>query len=84
MNYSSTNIIDKILIPILPITVFVFCGFEHSIADMFYLLINSFYNLSLSTFNILIPVTLGNIIGGMFIGLMYYIINNKLNDKGEM
>ena len=77
MNYNSTSVIDKILIPIVPITVFVFCGFEHSVADMFYLSINSLYNLNLQSFLILIPVTIGNIIGGAFIGLMYYLSNNK-------
>jgi formate/nitrite transporter FocA (FNT family) len=37
INHSSKNILEKILIPILPVSLFVLCGFEHSIADMFYI-----------------------------------------------
>lgn len=76
MNCSSKSIADKILIPIFPITIFVFCGFEHSIADMFYLALNNFYSFNISTFWVLLPVTIGNVLGGMFIGLIYYIVSN--------
>ena len=70
----------------LPYMVFVFSGFEHSVANMSYisggLLIHSQYgSLGLVTagltwynfiVSILVPVTLGNIVGGLFIGFMFW------------
>ena len=58
----------KILIIMLPVTLFVISGYEHSVADMFYFASGktSFYNL--------IPVTIGNIIGGLLVVLC---IKNK-------
>ena len=58
----------KILIIMLPVTLFVISGYEHSVADMFY-----FSAGKTSLFN-LIPVTLGNIIGGLLVVLC---IKNK-------
>lgn len=64
------NIIDKVISIFIPITLFIVCGFEHSIANMFF-----FSASNVSWFN-LIPVTIGNIIGGVLIVLM-------TNNKGE-
>ncbi|MDD3262684.1 MAG: formate/nitrite transporter family protein [Candidatus Absconditabacteria bacterium] len=79
---------DKVLGIIFPITAFVAGGFEHSVANMFYLPFA--YLLKISGFvvenvdtahltlkyifvNNLLPVTLGNIIGGMiFVGMAYW------------
>ena len=52
----------------LPVTLFVISGYEHSVADMFYFSVGK-----TSLFN-LIPVTLGNIIGGLLVVLC---IKNK-------
>ncbi len=88
---------DKILSIIFPITAFVAAGFEHSVANMYFipigLLIKSaasaefwsqigsnaaaFGNLTLGNFlwRNLLPVTLGNIIGGaLMVGLVYWFI----------
>ena len=88
---------DKILSIIFPITTFVAAGFEHSVANMYFipvgLLIKStasadfwsqigsnaalFENLTLANFlwRNLLPVTLGNIIGGaLMVGLAYWFI----------
>jgi formate transporter len=93
--YSARSTTDKILSIIFPITAFVAAGFEHSIANMYFipmgLLIKSgapesfwtaigktpadFGNLTISNFFIknLLPVTIGNIIGGaVMVGLVYW------------
>ena len=61
----------KILIIMLPVTLFVISGYEHSVADMFYFSVGK-----TSLFN-LIPVTLGNIIGGLLVVLC---IKNKIQE----
>ena len=52
------------------ITAFVFCGFEHIIADMYYLsvYILNFGALQMDVEKVLICVTVGNLIGGGFVG----------------
>ncbi len=72
MAIMSKDIISKIVCCILPIMAFVACGFEHCVANMFLiplgLLIKgtSVSGLHIIFQNIL-PVTLGNIVGGLFI-----------------
>lgn len=51
---------------ILCVSVFILCGFEHCIADMYYLLLDPNVTL-LRAVKVLIAVTLGNTIGG-FVG----------------
>jgi formate/nitrite transporter len=86
---------DKILAIVFPISAFVAAGFEHSIANMYFipiaLLIKSdgaflatigknvgdYAGLTWTNFLIanLLPVTLGNVIGGVFlVGLVYWFI----------
>jgi len=93
LTYSAKTVSGKILAIIFPITAFVAAGFEHSVANMYFLpyalMIKGFdpafatsskVNLtsltwSSSLLNNLLPVTLGNIIGGaIFIGAMYWSI----------
>jgi formate transporter len=82
LTFSARTTVDKIVAIIFPITAFVAAGFEHSIANMYFipygLLIKQFdpafvsqsgvdvSNLTWGTFviNNLVPVTIGNIIGG--------------------
>jgi formate transporter len=94
---SARSVTDKILAIIFPITAFVAAGFEHSVANMYFipmgLLIKSFApagfwqaigqtaadygNLTWGAFFLknLLPVTIGNIIGGAgFVGLVYWFI----------
>ena len=91
------SVTDKILAIIFPITAFVAAGFEHSVANMFFvpmgLLIKAFApgtfweaigrspvdfaNLTWNSFLVanLLPVTIGNIIGGgVMVGLVYWFI----------
>ena len=63
--YLSSKIKDftliKAIVIMLPVTLFVISGFEHSVANMFYFTIGQ-----VSYFN-LIPATIGNILGGLLI-----------------
>ncbi len=97
MCYSARSTIDKILAIIPPISAFVAAGFEHSIANMYFIPIALFIkNMGTSAFfeaikktpadfthltwgNFflvnLLPVTIGNIIGGVvMVGLVYWFI----------
>ena len=76
ISLSSVSTEGKILAIVFPITVFIIGGFEHSVANMFFLpaalLIKGLsFEGVLLMFNNLIPVTLGNIIGGVIIVLLH-------------
>ena len=95
LTYSARSTVDKIMAIIFPITAFVAAGFEHSIANMYFvpyaLVIKQFdpnyvalvadkvINLDTLTWsafigNNLIPVTIGNIIGGtVLVAAVYWM-----------
>lgn len=77
MAFGADTVGGKILAIFGPIMLFVLCGFEHSIANMYYGTAGSLMtDLSLWGFvvNNLLPVTIGNIIGGAgFVGAGYYL-----------
>lgn len=94
--YSARSTTDKILSIIFPISAFVAAGFEHSVANMYFIPMGLFIKwfdpaftaqaaaqgvpvaaLNLTRFlaGNLLPVTLGNIIGGAgMVGLVYWFI----------
>lgn len=95
--FSARTTTDKILSVLFPISAFVAAGFEHSIANMYFIPMGLFIKLgapeafwrvvgktaadysSLTCYNFLItnllPVTIGNIIGGAgMVGLVYWFI----------
>jgi formate transporter FocA len=97
MCYSARSTVDKILAIVPPIAAFVAAGFEHSIANMYFIPVALFIkqfgtpaffeaikktpmdfpHLTWSNFFLvnLLPVTIGNIIGGvLMVGLMYWFI----------
>ncbi len=85
MAYAGQTITDKVMGIIFPITAFVAAGFEHSVANMYILSIGLLekshvtYQADALTItgaiNNIIPVLLGNIIGGgVFVGLVYSTI----------
>lgn len=97
MTYSARSTTDRILAIIPPITAFVAAGFEHSVANMYFIPMGLFIktvapdsfwaaiqktagdyaDLTWSNLfvNNLIPVTIGNIIGGaLLVGAMYWFI----------
>jgi formate/nitrite transporter len=105
MTYSARTTTDKILVIILPIACFVAAGFEHSIANMYFIPLAlfvktldptvyakivadlnngaDFAHLSWNNFFVanLLPVTVGNIIGGVvMVGLIYWFV--YLRKKG--
>ncbi len=80
--YGAKDISGKILGIWFPIMAFVAMGFEHSVANMFFIPTAIFYgaDVSWSAFIIdnLIPVTIGNIIGGaIFVGAAYWFVYEK-------
>ncbi len=95
--FSARSATDKILAIIFPITAFVAAGFEHSVANMYFLTIGwlvkigapaafwasigktaaDYSNITWSNIFLvnLLPVTIGNIIGGsIMVGLVYWFI----------
>ena len=69
----------KALVIYLPIFLFIMLGLEHSVANMYYLAagyINNGIGLKAVLAN-LIPVTLGNVVGGMGFGIIYYLVQKK-------
>ena len=86
---SATNTAGKVVGAYIPVALFVICGFEHSVANMYFIPAGLFAmgvpgyaelargagvnTASLTWWNFiarnLLPVTIGNIAGGMFIGL---------------
>ncbi|OGA56520.1 MAG: formate transporter FocA [Betaproteobacteria bacterium RIFCSPLOWO2_12_FULL_67_28] len=86
------TVVDKILAIVFPISAFVAAGFEHSVANMYFIPLGllladtgvlpagvSLASLSWSGFaSNLIPVTLGNIVGGsVMVALVYYVIYRR-------
>ena len=72
----SKDTFSKILCCILPIMVFVASGFEHCVANMFFIPLGLFAKSvplaeQLTMFKNIIPVTLGNIVGGLFVLLLH-------------
>ncbi|MBD2814034.1 formate transporter FocA [Xenorhabdus sp. Flor] len=97
ISYAGRSLIDKLFALILPVSMFVASGFEHSIANMFLIPFGivikefapaefwekvgttpeQFPQLTVSNFitDNLLPVTIGNIIGGsILVGLTYWFI----------
>ena len=73
----------KIISLYLPIFAFVVCGFEHSVANMYYLTAGLLsgsvegLNVGNALVNCLIPSTLGNIIGGGIIAVSVYFLHRQ-------
>jgi formate transporter len=89
--YSARTVVSKILAILFPVSAFVALGFEHSIANMYLIPIAWFAGSDAITvaglISNLIPVTIGNIVGGSgFVALTYWIIYLRpdgLSDKNS-
>lgn len=73
---------EKLLACEIPVLAFVALGFEHCVANMFFIPLGMMYGADLSVADLfanLIPATLGNIAGGaLFVGLsQHYLYNEK-------
>lgn len=76
----SKTIIEKIIVIFIPIALFIMLSFEHSVANMFYLSIApmlSNFNIMDLLINNLLPVTIGNIIGGSLLGIILSYTKSK-------
>ncbi|MFR9651334.1 MAG: formate/nitrite transporter family protein [Rikenellaceae bacterium] len=76
MCYASESITERAVAIWVPISAFVIMGFEHSIANMFFIPMAMFNGADISMCDLfvksLIPATIGNIIGGaLFVGFIY-------------
>ncbi len=94
MAFAGRRVIDKAVAIVFPISAFVAAGFEHSVANMylipFAMLLETFGDSApgahavtwLGFFGNLVPVILGNIIGGsVLVGLVYYVIYRLAPDE---
>jgi len=87
MGIAADDVVSKILGIWIPTMAFVVIGLDHSIANMFFVTSGVFYDDSLSygkfCWNNLLPVTLGNIVGGsLLIGINYwYLYGMRKNTK---
>lgn len=83
------SVSDKILAIVFPISAFVAAGFEHSIANLYFIPLGIFLRDAAQglspeqlgalswggLLNNLVPVTLGNVVGGSgMVGLVYYLV----------
>lgn len=83
---SGTNLIGKMAGCWLPVMAFVALGYEHSIANMFFIPTGMMEGANVTPWQMicdnLIPATIGNIIGGaLFVGCAYGYINLSKEDK---
>jgi formate transporter len=86
MAMAGRSVMDKVVAIVFPITAFVAAGFEHSIANMYFmqlaLIIQYFEPVTAGNalsvagmFGNLVPVILGNLVGGsVLVGLVYHLI----------
>ncbi|MFK7815188.1 MAG: formate/nitrite transporter family protein [Gammaproteobacteria bacterium] len=77
--FSARDVSGKILAIIFPISAFVALGFEHSVANMYFIPLGMLISNGgvgvLDFLGNLIPVTLGNIVGGgVFVALVYWAV----------
>jgi len=84
---SAEDILSKTIGMWIPITVFATVGFEHSIANVFFIHLGMFYGGAIGygdwLYRNLLPVCLGNIIGGgLFFGCLYWFLYLYVG-KGE-
>ena len=96
MALAGRSVIDKAVAIVFPISAFVAAGFEHSIANMFFIplamLLQTFDTIGVTAntvtwvgfFGNLVPVILGNIIGGsVLVGLVYHLIYRRVPGQGK-
>ncbi len=94
MAIAGRNVIDKAVAIVFPISAFVAAGFEHSIANMYFvplaMLLQTFGGVGAAPeaitwggfFSNLAPVILGNLVGGsVLVGLVYHIIYQRTEQE---
>ncbi|WP_416437554.1 formate/nitrite transporter family protein [Phnomibacter sp. MR] len=86
MAYASDRISGKVILIWMPVMAFVALGWEHSIANMFFIptamMLGAPISLTDFLWHNLVPATLGNIAGGMLlVALPYYYLYGKKQSK---
>ena len=83
MCFAAHSVTGKVMVIIFPITAFVALGFEHSVANMYLILIGMLHAGSIDWAGFaanLAVVTLGNIIGGgVLVALVYWLVYGRDN-----
>lgn len=83
LGFSARTTTDRILCILFPVTAFVAAGFEHSVANMYFVPMGMLLQggpggpIGISSFLLanLVPVSLGNVVGGSgMVGLVYWFI----------
>ena len=91
MCFAARRVTGKVLCIVFPISAFVALGFEHSIANMYLIPIGMIADARLGGGGLdvaaflgnLIPVTLGNIVGGgVLVAAVYWLIYRRGRDQG--
>lgn len=81
LSSNAKSTVEKIIVIFLPIFTFVALSFEHSVANMSYLslgyLLDNNITITKLLLNNLLPVTLGNIIGGSILGLSIWYLRKE-------
>jgi formate/nitrite transporter len=89
MVHAGRSIVDKVVVIVFPVSAFVAAGFEHSVANMYFIplaMLIQHGGAGLNTglvdwsgfFANMLPVILGNIIGGsVLVGLVYHVIYRR-------
>jgi formate/nitrite transporter FocA (FNT family) len=85
------SVADKILAILFPISAFVACGFEHSVANMYFLPIGIMLAAGgpaplsvLGALSNLVLVTIGNILGGtLMVALIYWFVYLRAEGEGH-
>lgn len=101
--FASRSVVDKVFAIVFPITAFVASGFEHSVANMYFipyglllkqnpavvqaagLSVEQLSHLTVNGFfSNLIPVTIGNLIGGgVMVGMVYWFVYLRTDRRAE-
>ncbi|MDI6815824.1 MAG: formate/nitrite transporter family protein [Actinomycetota bacterium] len=97
MAFAGRSVIDKAVAIVFPISAFVAAGFEHSVANMYIIplamLLQIFETTGVTVtavtwagfFGNLVPVILGNIVGGsVLVGLVYHVIYRRAPEKKDV
>lgn len=87
LTFAAREVVSKIAAILMPISAFVALGFEHSVANMYFIplaLLAGAEGVDLAGFlGNLIPVTVGNTIGGAgFVGLVYWLCYRSTAKSG--
>jgi formate transporter len=92
MTLAGRSVVDKFVAVLMPVSAFVAAGFEHSIANMYFLPLAMMLQAAAGTpvqvsglWTNLVPVIAGNIVGGsVLVALVYYVIYRRPAAKADV